>query len=172
MKTARCHEQTHQLRKARRWAPPGRTLHLIDLENLIGGSTAEGEAVRAALASYRRRLGIREGDLIVIAASPLMAFEAKAYWSGALVRTARGVDGADIALLTEGSPEELARRFDRVVIASGDGIFAALATDLREREVSVAIASRPGALSGALRRVPDIKLIPLYFPEADLGGVA
>src|SRR5829696_9757615 len=95
------HQKARRLRKARRWAPRGRTLHLVDVENLIGGSTAEDGAVSAALAAYRRRLGIGDRDLIVIAASPRLAIEAKTCWSGVLVRAARGVDGADLALLAE-----------------------------------------------------------------------
>jgi hypothetical protein len=58
---------------------------------------------------------------------------AKLVWPGALIRWGRGPDGADKVLLAEADPTDVARRFDRLVIASGDHIFGALANEVRAR---------------------------------------
>src|SRR5690242_19397336 len=93
----------------RRFAPRGRSLHLIDIENLAG---PDGH-IPEALASYRARSHFRPGDHVVIAARPSVALAAKRSWPSALVRCAHGVDGADLALLAEALPADLARRFSR-----------------------------------------------------------
>src|SRR5262245_24660548 len=59
---------------------------------------------------------------------------------------AHGADGADLALVAQAAPEWVAKRFDRMVIASGDGIFAARA------EATSTSASRSSAASATCRR--------------------
>lgn len=70
---------------------------------------------------------------------------------GALVRRTRGVDGADRLLLEAAEPADVARRFARVVVGSGDHIFTELVIELDRRSVDVAVVSRPEALAGRLR---------------------
>jgi hypothetical protein len=131
--------------------PKGRTLHLVDVENLLGDPCSSAAAVGEVLARYRRR-HLRSGDQVVIAANPHLGVKAKLAWPEALVRWRRGPDGADKALLAEAEPADIARRFDRLVVASGDHIFEPLLKEVRALGVAVLVVHRPGSLSKHLRR--------------------
>jgi hypothetical protein len=127
-----------------------RALHLIDLENLLG-TARDPEAVAAVWRAYERQVVIGCRDHLVVATGPSLA---PAAWFG-LPRRARrlvgrGVDGADKALLESIDPEHLARRYQRLVLASGDGIFAALARRLATLDVPVWQVTGMGRTSLAL----------------------
>ncbi len=72
----------------------------------------------------------------------------------------RGHDGADLALLGWGSPELIARRFDRLVVASGDGIFAGIVHTLRDFGLRVEVLYGNGGVSRRLHRngVPLVRV--------------
>jgi uncharacterized LabA/DUF88 family protein len=75
-----------------------------------------------------------------------------------LVRS--GLHGADRALLEVIHRECLEERFDRIVIGSGDGIFALAAARLQACGCSVTVVSRRSGLSRHLRlAVRDIRFI-------------
>lgn len=147
-----------------RHRPIGRTLHLIDVENLSGGRAAGPKAVAPALADYRRTIDVGADDHVVLGSGPLLAVAAGRSWPGARLVVGRGVDGADRALLRAADPAFLAARFDRVVVASGDHAFAGLVSELRARGVAVVVVSRPGSLSADLRRLTLCR--PLGSPAA------
>lgn len=125
-----------------------RSLHLIDIENLLGDPWITGPAVgdtyEAALAAGEHR----PGDLVYVAANRWMLAEL-----GFVAHTpchlfvAHGEDGADIALLAHAPPEWVAKRFDRLVIASGDHIFATRANAVREMGVLVDVVRGIGGVS-------------------------
>ncbi len=97
-----------------------RTLHLIDLENLIANP------------GLLRELMFESG-------------------SECALRPVRGQDAADLYLLAGAPPEWVAKRFGRVVIGSGDHIFATRARMIRNLGVQVTVVSRSDSLSGALQ---------------------
>lgn len=152
----------------------GRSVHLIDIENLLGGALfSEGEA-RAAMRRYRFVSEVGPCDHFIVASSH---FAAPATWFGCpdarrLVRS--GPDGADLALIDVIEHEDLTTRFDRVVIASGDGIFAYPAAWLQRQGCQVTVVSRRDALSTRLRlAVPDIRYLrstPLPSPAVGVQG--
>jgi len=73
-----------------------------------------------------------------------------------------GPDGADLALVEIVEMEDVAVRFDRIVIASGDGIFAHPAAQLQASGVAVTVVSRPDALSRQLKLAArDIRYLDL-----------
>jgi hypothetical protein len=153
--------------------PAGRTLHLVDIENLVGDPVADDESVRAAVAAYKQVAGVRSDDLAVVASNGRLAMAAGKAWPGALLRIGRGPDGADLALLAEATPEWVARRFGRVVIGSGDGIFLDLVRRLRLHGRPVTVVGRPGSIAGKLRRAAEIKVLPdLTDPSGPLGEAA
>lgn len=137
--------------RRRRGLPAGRTLHLIDLENLAGGSAATDTEIEIALDGYERLAPFGCDDHRVVACGKGLVFPAKDRWPGALVRRARGIDGADRLLLDAADPTDVALRFDRVVVGSGDHIFTELVLELDHRGVGVCVVSRPEALSARLR---------------------
>ena len=132
--------------------PPGRAFHLVDLENLIGDPRAPATEVARVIGIYRATM-VSLGDLVVIACNPRMAVSAKLSWPGILVRVGRGCNGADFALLREAQPADLASRFSKVVVASGDGIFAPLVAELRAMGIAVDVVGRHGSISRSLVRV-------------------
>ena len=140
--------------------PAGRTLHVIDIENLAGGSAAGPCAVREAVAAYRRTVDVRPGDHVVIGSGRTMAFDAKAAWPAACLRVGRGVDGADVALLQELDSDYVRSHYDRVVIGSGDHAFVPLVTTLRSQRVAVLVVGRDSvSVSTALRAWAPVRLL-------------
>lgn len=139
-------------KRCQRHRAPGRTLHLIDIENLAGGSVATTAEVVEAVARYRSALAVRAGDHVVIGSGRRLLIAAGLAWPGARLLLGRGVDGADLALLEAAHRvDEIAAAYHRVVIGSGDGIFAELASALRRAGLVVGVVSRPDALAVDLR---------------------
>jgi hypothetical protein len=151
--------------------PAGRSLHLVDIENLAGAAREYRCSAGEALAQYRALAGVRAGDHVVIAAGGLMAFRAGHLWAGARVVAARGLNGADLALINEvGDPEAVAARFDRVVIGSGDGIFVESITALRRLGIPVGVVAPIGGLSAHSYRAASF--VRVMMPELSLQGAA
>lgn len=136
-----------------------RTFHLVDIENLVGDPVADDKRVTAAVAAYKQAAHVGPADLAVIASNGKLAVAAGLAWPGALLRVGRGPNGADLALLAEAPVESLARRFDHVVIGSGDGIFVELVRQLRLHGRTVTVVARSGSLARRLREAADVKFI-------------
>ena len=141
----------------------GRTLHLIDLENLLGDPWATGPRVGWALEQYFEVSGWREGDLVYVAANPHLVkefcFDQTVGWR---VHAAQGCDGADLALLAHAAPEFVARRAGRLVVGSGDHIFADRARQVAARGVDVLVVSRPESRSRELAAFPYSPFEPVF----------
>ena len=104
-----------------------RTIHFLDVEYLGCGPLVTAADIERVLARYRRLVGLGPADLAIGAASrwvyPRIAFDCPSCVRLLLAGT--GPDAADHRLLDEARIADLTR-FDRVVVASGDHIFAAL----------------------------------------------
>ncbi len=146
-----------------------RTLHLVDLENLLGDPWATGPRVGWALEQYFEVAGWRTGDLVYVAANPHLVkefcFDPPVGWS---LHAARGPDGADIALLAHAAPEFVARRAGRMVVGSGDHIFAERAQRVADSGVAVLVVARPESRSWQLAQFP----FRPFAPAAPGGGAA
>lgn len=147
------------------WAPEGRKLHLVDIENLCGGSHIDDRMVPVKMDEYDVAAGVDEVDHMIMACSPQLVLPSKSCRRGAQVLVGRGVDGADDALLSAVAVEDIARRFDEVVIASGDHIFRTLAIALRLSGVAVTVVSRASALAGDLAAVAGKVVYMSELPE-------
>lgn len=102
-----------------------RTLHLIDLENLCPGGRVTTAMVQKVWDSYKSEAGVSNGDAVVVGVGRSNAATAFFALPDGIRRVVgRGLDGADLALLEAGDPEWAQRRFQRLMIASGDHIFA------------------------------------------------
>ena len=151
-------------RSARRPAsrPRGRTLHLLDVENLAGGTASGGGAAATALAAYRATVRVGLDDHVLLGTGPTFACSAAAAWPGARLRVGHGIDGADLALLGDVDPAFAANRYDRVVIGSGDHIFCSLVSALRPLGVAVVVIAPADSISRDLRRLAPFRpLCPL-----------
>jgi hypothetical protein len=134
-----------------------RDLLLIDLENLIGGSVATEEDVRLAIA-LTTAVAHSTHHLTVIATGPKL-FAATAWsWPPSARRL---LNGADKALLDVLNNEAVDQRFDRLVLASGDAIFADSVAGLASKGLPTAVLARPSALSNKLRfAATTLNLLP------------
>ena len=133
-------------------ATPDRTLHLVDIENLVGGGVASHGDIDDAFARYLALAHWEPGDLVYVAANP--AFAREFVFDPPVpcnVHTAHGADGADLALLVHAAPEFVSRRCTRLVIGSGDHIFISRALQVRALDVGVVVVSRPENVHGGWR---------------------
>src|SRR5690606_12863017 len=107
-----------------------RRLIAIDCENLVGGAVIHAQDAQQARRELDLAVGARPGDQVVVGASHISALESGLAWPGAQLKVRSGPDGADICLIEALDVEWVARRFDSVVLASGDGIFTEVVSAL------------------------------------------
>jgi hypothetical protein len=125
-----------------------RTLHLVDLENLVGDPYADGATAIEVFERYLTASHWEPGDQVQVAVNPHLAVEVG--WRlpvDCSLRTASGPDAADARLLAGAEPEFVARRFGRLVIGSGDHGFIANACAARRTGVGVLVVARPDSLA-------------------------
>lgn len=139
-----------------------RSLHLVDLENLIGDPHTATTTALATFDTYLEVARWRTGDHVIVATNPwLMARIAFDLPESASRHAAHGPDGADLMLLALAPPELVAKRYGRLVIGSGDGIFAARAQAASDVGVAVEVVARAGSCSTRLRRFDHSFLTPV-----------
>lgn len=127
-----------------------RTIHLIDIENLCAGAFPSAHLAASVRTAYLAQLGGAQHHYVV--ACSHKAFSSVAWaWPAARRLVRSGENGADMALLDVARTEHLASRYDHVVIASGDGIFAELAAQLATDGVNITVIARPESTSKRLR---------------------
>jgi hypothetical protein len=137
-----------------------RSIHLVDVENLLGGAAFTKGDAAATAAVYASVATVAARDHMVVASSHFAAPAAWFGWGHARRVVRSGPDGADLALLGIIENENLAVRFDRIVIASGDKIFAEAAARLQGVGAKVTVVSRVDSLSRQLRlAVRDVRYL-------------
>ncbi len=148
------HHQPHSEALPQQWERRKRTLHIVDIENLVGDDHRSGDrhAFEHALALYAEASGMLPEDQVLVGCHPGLVFTAQQILgSRGRIFTGTGADGADKALLEASDADFIASRYHLVSIGSGDHIFAPLATELAERSVTVRIVARSGRLSNELK---------------------
>ncbi len=130
-----------------------RTLHLVDIDNLLDDpTTTDPGHIDLVIRSYRRVACYAEGDLAVVAtghhAPHVLAVELA--WPQAQHCRRRGRDGADLALLEAADWAAATGRFRRVVIGSGDRIFLVALDRLRRADIAVEFVARARSLASAV----------------------
>jgi hypothetical protein len=147
-----------------------RSLHLVDLENLTGGPSCSGAHALAAFAAYLDAAGWQRCDHVIVASSHRLvqkfAFDLPV---AANVHAASGCDGADLVLLASAPAELIVKRYSRLVIGSGDGIFAGRARIVRRAGVMVEVVARHGSCSKHLREFRPT-LLALTAPDVTLAA--
>lgn len=146
--------------------PVGRTLHVLDVENLAGADHRNPRVIASALCAYRGAIQVESADHVEIAAHPRLLFAANAAWPGARLLAGEGADGADLALIaTLKDVDQIAARYDRVIFGSGDAIFTFVASSLAERGIVVGVVARRRSVARRLRTVAHFT-IELPEPSA------
>ena len=131
-----------------------RTLHVMDIENLLGDARPSDARVHAAWVHYQELFDVSNPNQLVVACNHGAACVVGCCFGASarlLVRSGR--DGADEALLDVLTYEAIDSRFRQVVIASGDGIFVESVKELIEAGVHVTVVARRNSLSNRLREV-------------------
>lgn len=129
-----------------------RELHLIDIENETGKSKPTAEEIAQFRAFYCDRNNVpRDAHIVVAASSGATLLEASVGWPGARTTFLNGRDGADLALIDVALDENVASRYGKVVIASGDHIFTEATSTLIRLGVQVTVFARAVYLSRFLR---------------------
>lgn len=131
----------------------GRSVHLLDIENMLGGGKIEVTAINAFFARYRSEVPMTDQDLVVVGVSSSEGLLALALSD---LRNCRqlyrpGKNGADLILQEVLDTERLEDRFSTVYVGSGDGGFAASISALAGRGGGVVVVARPASLSKRLR---------------------
>lgn len=147
-----------------------RVLHLVDVENLLGGPNFTPERAAWVHRAYAATAPNGRVNQVIVATSHRAAPSTWFAWPESARRLVRsGPDGADDALLHVLAAESVERRFDHVVIGSGDHIFAFRARRLQNDGRQVSVVAVRGSLSNQLRlAVADIRF--LDAPPAAVGG--
>jgi hypothetical protein len=145
--------------------PRPRTLHLVDVDNLLGDpTTTDPASIDLVFRDFREVAGFVDGDHVVVAtgrnAEHVLAVELA--WPTARHCRQGGPDGADLALLDEAEWAARSLRYGRVVLGSGDRIFLAALDRLRAVDVHVDVVSRARGLARALsvRAAGHVHLLP------------
>jgi len=131
---------------------PTRSLHLIDLENLCGSGLPPTSLIEKVWRTYRYGVPTSSEDHYIVGTSHL--FAARAWFvlpdQGIQRRARSGKDGGELAILTNLDLDHAVSRFDRLVIASGDGMFTETAKAAREHGLHVHQVSGLGSCSRML----------------------
>jgi hypothetical protein len=129
-----------------------RELHLIDIENELGTGQIKSTDVARFRTFYLKANNVPADAQIVVASSSSQNLLESAFgWPGARTVWLPGHDGADRALLEIAYEENVEKRYHKVVIASGDHIFAEAAESLQNLGVKVRVFARAVFLSVILQ---------------------
>lgn len=148
-----------------------RSLHLVDIENQLGHGHIKAHEVTEFMTSYKALSNMRAGDPVIIAVSSSEGLLelASANMTSCRLMHRPGKNGADLELLDVMLLENIADRFDLVVLASGDGGFVQAVFDLGLQGVHITVIGRAGHISKRLRLVAHQTI---EFPNYDLESYA
>lgn len=163
------HRQLSPLRAPKARGLRGRTLYLIDIENMAGTSEPTMAEVISIQSRIRWTVPPDNGDHTVIASSHHNAAATYFGWTGPAQRLARsGKDGADTALIEAISDTAwIADHYNSVVIASGDHIFAPAVAALKTARIHVIVIAPDSGLSPRMRLAagPDLVWLENAVPS-------
>ncbi len=152
-----------------------RTLHLMDIENLVGFARPSELEVQTCLEHYADLVDTSGPNQLIVACNHGAAHAVGCCLGESprlLVRS--GADGADYALLDVLSYENVEHRFGHLVIASGDGIFASRVAEITSMGIPVTVVARRESLAPRLRLAATevIFFEPQVFPDYPIAVAA
>ena len=111
-------------------------------------------------------------DHVVVATSRIGLLQVGANWNGVRYVVRSGRDGADLALL-DVLAEDVTNRYEQVLLASGDGIFAPAAAELAAAGVLTTVLGRTGCVARRLQMAASrVIYLPVDRPTTDPRAVA
>lgn len=147
-----------------------RTLHLVDIENLMGDAHRRVELTAEAFRRFLRAASWQEGDHVFVAGQPghlaAIGFDPIVPHRGMVAY--RGPDGADRRLTELDTVDHIGARFGKVVIGSGDHHFVELTAGLAANGVEVVVVSLRTGLSRLLGAAAgDRRFVQPFVPGED-----
>jgi hypothetical protein len=137
-----------------------RRIVLVDVENVLGGSSAVCDLARWAKEVVEECISARPGDQVVLGVSPGGLLDLACAWTRVRYVMRSGLHGADLVLL-EVLGENIADRFTDVVLVSGDGIFTDALADLASQGVHTTVVAHPAGLSRRLELAAnEVRFLP------------
>jgi hypothetical protein len=129
-----------------------RSLHLVDLENLVGDPGAKKCEILKTFDHYLKVGRWQSEDHVIIASNPwVMAEIAFDVPVPTNLHAVHGPDRADTMLLALAPPGLVGKRYARLVVGSGDHTFAARAHAVQDLGVHVDVVARHEGCSRRLR---------------------
>lgn len=137
-----------------------RRIVLVDIENVVGGSSALRERIMWAREAVEECILLRPGDQVVVGVAPAGLVDVACAWTHVRYVMQSGIDGADLVLL-EVLAENIADRFAEVVLVSGDGIFADAVAALASQGVRTTVVAHADGLSRKLELAAnEVRFLP------------
>lgn len=150
----------------------GRRLVLVDIENIAGGACLTAESVRSVKELLTDIAQLIDLDHVVVATSHVGLLEVGTNWNGVRYVVRSGRDGADLALL-DVLTEDIPNRYEKVLLASGDGIFAPALAELAAAGVATTVLGRRGCVARTLQMAASrVLYLPGKRPNTDPRAVA
>ena len=140
----------------------------IDVENLAGCPCPSPFDVSFVESKVRECVPDLDHAQCVVACNHRAARTVAFAFPGALRRWRSGTDGADLALLEEMNDLRIMKRFARVTLFSGDGIFTPAMAALAAAGIETTVVSWESQLSRSLRMAAQ-HVVTLIDPEATFG---
>lgn len=149
----------------------GRRLVVVDIENMVGGADMTQSDVANARHQICKLTELHGQEQVVVGACHHAMLSAGNGWERSRLVVRSGPDGADLALLRVLTEENIAERFDELVLASGDGIFSDVVAELGALGVRVTIVAPRNGCSKRLRMAAK-KVIYIDVANANEGDAA
>lgn len=133
---------------------PNRALHLIDLENIVGGSVCDAQSAARVYRTYTSSVPQTPYDHYVLATSHHNLL-ATSSWPGAQRLCKSGPNGAEIALCEYADELDLPTLYSNIVVASGDHYFATSVKTWKESGLYVTVVGVQQQVSHELYRAAN-----------------
>jgi uncharacterized LabA/DUF88 family protein len=131
----------------------GRTLYIVDIENLVGASSINQSQVAEARKEILEALPPSQRDHFYVASSHHNLAAAAFGWPDSQLEARSGQDGADYLVVRRMIEMYNSDNFEKVVVASGDNSMAPYVEILTDAGIDVTVIARDRHISNSLRNV-------------------
>lgn len=148
----------------------GRRLVVAEIESI-----AEGAVRTVSLALWAKRqvaeaIALKEGEQVIVGATHRSALAARMVWPQSRIVTGPRAEDVRNEILQVLQEERISERFDELVLASGNGVYAEAVSSLGASGVEVTAVAWPENLSKRLR-MAAAHVVLLERGMEILGGV-
>jgi hypothetical protein len=148
----------------------GRRLVVVEIESI-----AEGAARTDALASWAKHkvagaIALKQGEQVIVGATHRSVLPVRMVWPEPRIVTGPRAEAVQNELLQILQGERIAERFDELVLASGNDVYAEAVASLGASGVEVTVVAWPENLSKRLR-MAAAHVVLLERGTEILGGV-